>query len=105
MAWLRLTLQDGRACLINTDQVSEFFCNPLDRNACIRQHDGVTAVRESVGEIGAMIEQAAWRDRVLKVACAILSNNHVNGLTSEQVWARAVRFASMDPEQPKTIDT
>ena len=105
MAWLRLTLQDGRTCLVNTDQVSEFFVSLADYNTGARQHDGVTGVREGVDEIAAMIQHGVWRDRVLKVACAILSNNHVNGLTSEQVWARAVRFASMDPEQPKPIDT
>jgi len=103
MAWLRLTLQDGRTCLVNTDQVSEVW-QPSSHscaNAGIRQHDGVTLVRETVEEIGDMIERAVWRDRVLTVACAIMSNEHANGLTSEQVWVRAVRFASMDPEQPE----
>ena len=46
-------------------------------------------------------EQAKWRERVLRVACAIMSNGHAAGLTSEQVWARAVRFAAMDPERPQ----
>jgi hypothetical protein len=102
MAWLRLTLQDGRMCLINTDQVSEVYSNVLNRNAEIRLHDGVTIVRESVDEIAGMIEQAEWRKRVLKVACAIMSSTTLSsGLTSEQVWARAVRFASMYPEQPE----
>jgi hypothetical protein len=58
-------------------------------------------VRESLDEIAGMFEDAEWRKRVLAVACAIMSNEHANGLTSEQVWARAVRFASMDPEQPE----
>ena len=105
MAWLKLTTLDGRKAILNTDQISEIS----ERNGSIETGiwSGGTLMfyRESVEDIGPMIEQAAWRDRVLKVACAILSNNHVNGLTSEQVWARAVRFASMDPEQPKTIDT
>jgi hypothetical protein len=43
-----------------------------------------------------------WRELVLKVACAIMSNQHANGLTSEQVWTRAVRFAMVEPEQPTT---
>jgi hypothetical protein len=101
MAWLRLTLQDGRTCRINTDQVSEIYGSVLDKCTEIRLHDGVTIVRESVDEIASMIEEAEWRKRVLAVACAIMSNEHSNGLTSEQVWARAARFASMDPEQPE----
>ena len=105
MAWLRLTLQDGRTCLINSDQVSEVYSSVLDRNAEVRLHDGVTIVGETVDEIAAMIERGEWRDRVLQVACAIMSNEHANGLTSEQVWARAARFAAMDVEQPKSIDT
>ena len=106
MTWLKLTLQDGRTCLTNSDQVWEVWQSAHScANAGIRLHDGVTLVRETVEEIAAMIERSVWRERVLAVACAIMSNEHVNGLTSEQVWARAVRFASMDPEQPKTIDT
>ena len=105
MAWLKLTLQDGRTCLVNTDQVSEIYCKPLDRNAEIRLHDGLTIVGEGVDEIAGFIEEAVWRERVLQVACAIMSNEHANGLTSEQVWARAARFAAMDAEQSKTIDT
>ena len=101
MAWLRLTLQDGRTCLVNTDQVSEFFVSLADYNTGVRQHDGVTGVREGVDEIAGMIEEAKWRERVLRVACAIMSNGHAAGLTSEQVWARAVRFAAMDPERPQ----
>ena len=99
MAWLRLTLQDGRMCLINTDQVSEIYSSVLDRNAEIRLHDGITMVRESVGVIAGMIEQVAWRERVLAVACAIMSNEHSNGLTSEQVWTRASRFADAEPSR------
>jgi hypothetical protein len=99
MAWLRLTLQDGRTCVINTDKVSEIYDSVPDRNAEIRLHDGLTIVRESVEQIAGMIAQAELRKRVLAVACAIISNEHSNGLTSEQVWTRAARFATMDPEQ------
>jgi hypothetical protein len=106
MAWLKLTLQDGRTCLANIDKVSEIWQSAhICANAGIRQHDGVTLVRETVEEIAEMIQQAEWCERVLKVACAILSNEHANGLTAEQVWVRAVRFAMMEPEQPKSIDT
>jgi hypothetical protein len=104
MAWLKLTLQDGRKNLVNTDQVSEVWAAEHSAaNAGIRQHDGVTLVRETVDEINEMIERDAWRERVLRVACAIMSNEHANGLTSEQVWARAARFAAMDPEQEAFI--
>ena len=98
MAWLRLTLQDDRACFINTDQVSEIYGSPLDKCTEIRLRDGLTIVRESVVEIGGMIEQAEWRKRVLKVACAMMSNEH-RQLTAEQVWTRAARFASINPDQ------
>jgi len=100
MAWLRLTLQDGRTCLINTDQVSEIYDSSLDKYAEVRLRDGLTIVRESVEQIAGIIEQAEWRKSVLAVACAIVSNDHANGLTSEQVWARAVRFVATMPEQP-----
>ncbi len=99
MAWLRLTLQDGRTYLVNGDQVSEVYNCVLDKCAQVGNHDGLTIVRESVDEIAAMIEQAEWRERVLRCACAIMANQHANGLTSEQVWARAARFAMMEPER------
>ncbi len=100
MAWLRLTLQDGRTCLVNSDQVSEVYNDAPGRNTDVRTHDGVTSVRESVDEIAAMIEQAEWRERVLKCACAIVSCEYSDGLTSEQIWTRAARFAMMEPERP-----
>lgn len=105
MAWLRLTMQDGRTTIFNSDEVSE-ICDLRDSTgAAIWSCGTVTEARESVEEIAAMIEQAVWCDRVLQVACALLSNKHSNGLTSEQVLARAMRFAAMVPEQPKSIDT
>ena len=49
MTWLKLTLQDGRTCLTNNDQVSEVWAAEHSvANAGIRQHDGVTLVRETV---------------------------------------------------------
>ena len=95
MAWLRLTSQGGRTCVINTDQVSVIYS--IDRKAEIRLNDGITIVCESVDEIAGMIQKAEWRERVLAVACAIVSNEHSSGLTSEHVWARAVRFADAEP--------
>jgi hypothetical protein len=101
MAWLRLTLHDGRTDIINLDQVSEVsevYDHPLGKYAEVRLHDGITIVRESADEIAGMIEQVARRERVLAVACAIMSNEHSNGLTSEQVWARAARFVNAEPK-------
>ena len=43
-------------------------------------------------------EQEQRRERVLRVACAIMSNEHAAGLTSEQVWARAAKFADAEPQ-------
>ena len=105
MAWLKLTHLDGRKAVLNTDQISEISERNGSIETGIRSDGTLMFFRESVEEIGPMIEQAAWRDRVLQVACAIMSNEHANGLTFEQVWARAVRFAAIDAEQPKTIDT
>ncbi len=104
MAWLKLTHRNGTKCLVNSDQASEIYgCpGPVRSTAAIRLGDGLIGVDETVDEIAAMIQRAEWRERVLKVACAIMSNEHSSGLTSEQVWARAVRFAAIDPEQPTT---
>lgn len=96
MAWLRLTLQDGRTDLINTDQVSEVYDCVSDKCAELRLHDGITIVRESVDEIAAMIEKSELRERVLKCACAIMANEHSNGLAAEQLWLKATRFAAME---------
>lgn len=105
MAWLKLMKHDGSRILVNTDEVSEVHritnSSGDGFGAAIWSHGEATGVDESAEEIAAMIEQAEWRDRVLKVACAIMSNELTAGLTSEQLWARAVRFAAMDPERPQ----
>lgn len=104
MAWLRLTKVDGNMLLVNTDQVSEIRrvkdSSGDDFGAALWSYGEATGVHETVGEIAAMIADAEWRERVLRCACAIMSNEHANGLTSEQVWARAARFAAMEPERP-----
>ena len=100
MTWLKLTTPEGKTTLINSGQIARSASG-----AEIWSQGSLLGVRETIEEITAMIQQAEWRERVLRVACAIMANEHANGLTSEQVWARAVRFAAMDPEQPKTIDT
>ena len=105
MAWLKLTHLNGSKAILNTDQISEISERDDSIETGIRSDGTLMFYRETVEEIGAMIERGVWRDRVLQVACAIVSNEHSNGLTSEQVLARAVRFASIDPEQPKSIDT
>lgn len=43
-------------------------------------------------------EQEQRRERVLKVACAIMANGHAAGLTSGQVWARAAGMADAEPK-------
>ena len=105
MAWLKLMKHDGSRILVNTDKVSEVHrvkdSSGDGFGAAIWSHGAATGVHESVEEITAMIEQAEWRERALQVACAIMANEHAAGLTSEQVWARAVHFAAMDPERPK----
>ena len=102
MAWLKLTHLDGRKAVLNTDQISEISERNGSIETGIRSDGTLMFYRETAEEIEEMIEQAAWRERVLQVACAIISNEHANGLTSEQVRARAVRFAAMNPEQPTT---
>ena len=88
MAWLRLTLQDGRTCLINTDQVSEIYSSVLGCNAQIRLHDGPTTVRESAAVIAGMIEQAERRERAEGIFRAIVSNLS-HGLTPVEIWDTA----------------
>lgn len=100
MAWLKLMKHDGNTILVNTDQASEFTA--YSNGVTVWLPAFSTDVRESVDEIATMIDKAEWRERVLRVACAILSNNRGDGLTSDQVWARAVRFAMVEPEQPTT---
>jgi hypothetical protein len=86
MAWLRLTLQDGRACLVNTDQVSEAWQSAHScANAGIRQHDGVTLVRETVEEIGEMIERGEARKQIERVFLAIVCN-FPHGYDPEEIW-------------------
>ena len=91
MAWLRLTLQDGRTCLINTDQVSEIFRAPVGCTGCnaeVRQHDGLTSVRESVEEIGDMIERDEARKRIERVFLAIVCN-FPHGYDPAEIWETA----------------
>ena len=101
MAWLKLTTANGQTTLVNSGHIVEACENRSGSGAKIWAQGSLLGVRESAEEIAAMIEQAEWRDRVLKVACAIMSNELTAGLTSEQLWARAVRFAAMDPERPQ----
>lgn len=103
MVWLKLTHRDGTKCLINSDQVSEIYgCpGPVRSTGAMRMGDSVVPVEETVDEIAAMIETAEWRERALKVACAIITNEHAAGLRSEHVWSRAVHFAAMHPERPQ----
>ena len=102
MAWLKLTHLDGRKSILNTDQISEISERSDSPQSGIWSGGRLDFFRESLEDIAAMIDKAVWSDRAMQCACAIMSNEHANGLTSEQVWARAVRFAAMDPEQPTT---
>ena len=99
MAWLKLTTLDGRKAILSTHQISEISERSGSIEVAIWFGGRLVFFRESVEDIGDMIEAAERRERVHAVACAILSNNRGDGLTSEQVWARAARFANMDPEQ------
>lgn len=98
MAWLRLTDADGRETLVNSDQTTEIYRGKFGTDIVTQRR--VATFRESVDKIAAMIADAEWRERVLRCACAIMANEHANGLTAEQVWARAARFATMEPERP-----
>ena len=102
MAWLKLTHLDGRRAILNADQISEISERSDSPHLGIWYGGRLDFFRESLEDIAAMIDKAVWSDRAMQCACAIMSNEHANGLTSEQVWARAVRFAAMDPEQPTT---
>jgi hypothetical protein len=105
MAWLKLMKHDGSRILVNTDEVSEvhWITNSSGDGfgAAIWSHGEATGVDESAEEVAAMIERDVWRERVLRVACAIMANEHAARLTSEQVWALAVHVAAIDPERPQ----
>lgn len=100
MAWLRLTLQDESMVLVNSTQITDITALSNNRGTEMQMTSWAKRVRETVDDIAAMIEKAEWRERVLRCACAMMSNKHTNGLTEEQVWARAARFAVMEPERP-----
>ena len=91
MAWLKLTLQDGRTCLVNTDQVSEVFVSVADYNTGVRLHDGVTGVSEGVDEIAGMIEQAERRERAEAIFRAIACN-FAHGYDPAEIWDTAWRM-------------
>ncbi len=101
MTWLKLTTANGQTTLVNSGHIVEACENRSGSGTKIWAQGGLLGVRESVEEITAMIEQAERRERALRVACAIMANEHSAGLTSEQVWARAVNFAAIDPERPQ----
>ena len=107
MAWLKLTLQDGRTCLVNSDKVFEVWPSAHScANAGIRQHDGVTLVRETVEEIAAMIEAAARRERVEGIISAIVYN-FPHGYDPVEIWETARRLENARDQlgQVTTIDT
>jgi hypothetical protein len=91
MAWLILTLQDGRTCVINTDQVSEVHDRCLDKYAEVRLHDGITIVRESAAVIAGMIEQAERRERAEGIFRAIVCN-FPHGYDPAEIWDTAWRM-------------
>jgi hypothetical protein len=107
MAWLKLTLQDGRTCLTNSDQVWEVWQSAHScANAGIRLHDGVTLVRETVEEIAAMIQAAERRERVDRIFLAIVYN-FPQGYDPKEIWDAARRLESARDQlgQVTTIDT
>ena len=92
MTWLQLTLQDGRTCLVNSDKVSEVWPSAHScANAGIRQHHGVTLVRETVDEIGEMIQAAERRERVDGIFRAIVYN-FPHGYDPAEIWDTAWRM-------------
>lgn len=91
MAWLRLTLEDGRICLVNIDKVSEIYNRVAEQKAQVRNHDGLTTVRESVDEIAGMIEQTERRERAEGIFRAIVCN-FPHGYDPAEIWDTAWRM-------------
>ena len=91
MAWLKLTHLDGRRAILNTDQISEITERSGLIQTGIRSDGTLMFYRESVEEIGAMIEQAERRERVDRIFRAIVYN-FPQGYDPDEIWDTAWRM-------------
>ena len=91
MTWLKLTTLDGRKAILNTDQISEIS----ERNGSIETGiwSGGTLMffRESIEEIGPMIEAAERRERAEAIFRAIVCN-FPHGYNPAEIWDTAWRM-------------
>ena len=85
MAWLKLTLQDGRTTIFNSDKVSEIYDLRDSNGAAVWSHGTVTEVHESVEDIGEMIERGEARKQIERVFLAIVCN-FPHGYDPEEIW-------------------
>ena len=104
MTWLKLTLQDGRTTIVNSDEVSE-ICDLRDSNgAAVWSHGTVTEVQESVEDIGEMIRTGESRKSVERIFLAIVYN-FPHGYDPEEIWDAANTLDSAGPCRDVIIDT
>jgi hypothetical protein len=103
MAWLKLTLTDGRTTIFNSDKVSE-ICDLRDSNgAAVWSHGTVTEVHESVEDIGEMIECGEIRKRIERIFLAIVCN-FPHGYDPDEIWDAANTLDSAGPCRDVIID-
>ena len=91
MAWLKLTHLDGRRAMLNTDQISEISERNGSIETGIRADGTLMFFRESVEEIGPMIEAAERRERAEAIFGAIACN-FSHGYDPAEIWDTAWRM-------------
>jgi uncharacterized protein YlzI (FlbEa/FlbD family) len=103
MTWLKLTLQDGRKAILNTDQISEISERSGSIETGIRSDGTLMFFRESVEEIGDMIRESSARESVERVFLAIVCN-FPHGYDPEEIWEAAKTLDSAGPCRDVIID-
>jgi uncharacterized protein YlzI (FlbEa/FlbD family) len=96
MAWLKLTHLDGRTAILNTDQISEISERNGSIETGIRSDGTLMFFRESVEEIGPMIEQGERAELVTRFALAIVESG--TDVMMHDVWRMAAEYADAKPK-------
>ena len=103
MAWLELTHLDGRKAILNTDQISEISERGDSPQTAIWSGGRLMFFRESLEEIGDMIERGEARKRIERIFLAIVCNFR-HGYNPEEIWeAASVLHHANKPEYREAI--
>ena len=103
MTWLKLTLQDGRKAILNTDQISEISERSESSEAAVWSGGRLMFFQESVEEIAEMIERGEARKRIERVFLAIVYN-FPHGYDPDEIWDAASTLDSAGPCWDVIID-